>query len=535
VFAHFKPAGQRIVARQVFFLLTVAYNKTNLMQTVGLTMLTRIKVSGFKNLVDVDVRFGPFTCIAGVNGAGKSNLFDAIRFLSATADMKLLDAALSVRDESARTTDIRSLFHRVGDRCDPQMSFEAEMIIPKDGYDDRGQKASASITFLRYTLILGYRTEEGLQSLGSLQIIKESLEHINLRDAKKELGFPHKKDWRESVISGRRAEAAFISTEGTGAEQAIVLHQDHGGGGRPLMLRADSLPRTVLSTSNASESPTVLLARREMQSWRLLQLEPSALRRPDAFIEPARLSSDGAHLAATFYRLGHQDSTIEAHVAKRLTELIDDVQTVSVDRDNRRELLTLQVTGKDGTKHPARALSDGTLRFLALTILELDPETQGLLCLEEPENGIHPRRIPGMLNLLQAIATDVDEHFDAAKPLRQVIVNTHSPSVVAQIPDDTLLIAEAKETLLPGLGFKHATFSYLPNTWREKTVERGDKPQLISKAELLAYLGGPNAELPANAQLEAARTSASQPHKTRRRVMDHPDLQMLLPFGDQSD
>ena len=34
-------------------------------------MLTRLKITGFKNLVDVDVRFGPFTCIAGVNGVGE--------------------------------------------------------------------------------------------------------------------------------------------------------------------------------------------------------------------------------------------------------------------------------------------------------------------------------------------------------------------------------------------------------------------------------------------------------------------------------
>ena len=74
-------------------------------------MLTRLKVSGFKNLVDVDVRFGPFTCVAGANGVGKSNLFDAIRFLSAIADRTLIDAALSVRDEEGRTGDVRSLFH----------------------------------------------------------------------------------------------------------------------------------------------------------------------------------------------------------------------------------------------------------------------------------------------------------------------------------------------------------------------------------------------------------------------------------------
>ncbi len=46
-------------------------------------MPTRLKVKNFKNLIDVDVRFGPFTCIAGANGSGKSNLFDAIQFLTA--------------------------------------------------------------------------------------------------------------------------------------------------------------------------------------------------------------------------------------------------------------------------------------------------------------------------------------------------------------------------------------------------------------------------------------------------------------------
>src|SRR3954462_13206422 len=115
-------------------------------------MLTRLKVSGFKNLVDVDVRFGPFTCIAGANGVGKSNLFDAIKFLSALADRPLIEAALAVRDEGGRTGDVRSLFHRVGDKIADAMSFDAEMIIPATGRDDLGQQAEASITFLRYSV-----------------------------------------------------------------------------------------------------------------------------------------------------------------------------------------------------------------------------------------------------------------------------------------------------------------------------------------------------------------------------------------------
>jgi len=115
-------------------------------------MLTRLKISGFKNLVDVDVRFGPFTCIAGPNGSGKSNLFDAIHFLSALADRPLHEAALPVRAESGRAADIRSLFHRVGNQYDETMSFEAEMIVPGEARDDRGQTAKASITLLQYKL-----------------------------------------------------------------------------------------------------------------------------------------------------------------------------------------------------------------------------------------------------------------------------------------------------------------------------------------------------------------------------------------------
>ncbi len=333
-------------------------------------MLTRLKVDGFKNLVNVDIRFGPFTCVAGANGVGKSNLFDAIQFLSALANLPLIEAALSVRDEAGRTSDIRSLFHRVGDDYETKMTFEAEMIIPDRGVNDLGQGAEASITFLRYTIVLGYHEDNSLRSIGSLEILKEELTHIKLGDAKKHLLFPHSiKNWRKSAVKGERRVPYFISTDDNG-DRVIKLHQDGGSSGRPLPRSAANLPRTVLSATNAAESPTALLARREIQSWRLLQLEPSALRMPDEFTAPIRLGIDGSHLASTLYHLartGQNDTTADvaesrvyAQVANTLAELIDDVQGVTIDRDEKRELLTLQIMGKDGTLHPARALSDGT-------------------------------------------------------------------------------------------------------------------------------------------------------------------------------
>ena len=507
-------------------------------------MLTRLQVSGFKNLIDVDVRFGPFTCIAGANGVGKSNLFDAIRFLSALAERPLIEAARSVRDESGRTGDIRSLFHRVGDSYDEEMRFVAEMIVPEEATDDLGQKARAGITFLRYQLTVAYRPDDPEKGPAALEVRHEELAHINRSDATRHLLFDHNTKWRKSVLKGRRTSPYISTEERENGVRTVVLHQD-GTGGRPTPRVAAALPRTVLSTAYAAESPTALLARREMQSWRLLQLEPSALRKPDEFTTPPRLGPDGAHLAATLYHLARarkgrssrgepapdRSSPIYGQVTNRLARLIEDVHGVWVDRDERRELLTLHVTARDGTAHPAQALSDGTMRFLALAVLELDPEAQGVICLEEPENGIHPERVPAMLALLKDIAVDVEKPVGDDNPLRQVIVNTHSPAVVLQVPEDSLLVAELKETVRDGERFQRVTFSYLPDTWRARALE-GMPP--VSKGQLLAYLNPVPAtqEHPGDNGRENGR---SRGHHRPRRVRDRPDLQQLLLFPSSED
>ena len=492
-------------------------------------MLTRLQVSGFKNLVDADVRFGPFTCVVGPNGAGKSNLFDAIRFLHALAGHTLMEAAASVRDQDRRTADVRNLFHQAGGRHAERMSFAAEMVVPEKAVDDLGQEATASITLLRYSLELAYRDTGDSVTPGVLEITKEELVHIPQRAAWKHLLFPHRmKDWRRSVVRGQRRAPYFISTEEDGGHRVITLHQDGGGSGRPLRRSAANLPRTVLSVASAAESPTVVVARREMEAWRMLRLEPSALRRPDDFSSPTRLGTDGSHLAATLYRLArHAGADIgdpaaddgaqtRSRVAIRLSELIDDVRDISIDRDERRELLTLHATDGEGTRHPARALSDGTLRFLALAVLEMDPETQGVLCLEEPENGIHPARIPAILKLLRDIAVDTFEPAGPDNPLRQVIVNTYSPAVFQEVPDDSVVFVKARESADEHQRlFRKAHFYCLSDTWRAKP---GGALTVVAREDLLAYLNPVPRQEPSEAKARVIR------------VVDRDDMQFLLPL-----
>jgi len=45
-------------------------------------MITKIEIDGFKTFDNFKIELSPFVIIAGVNGSGKSNLFDAILLLS---------------------------------------------------------------------------------------------------------------------------------------------------------------------------------------------------------------------------------------------------------------------------------------------------------------------------------------------------------------------------------------------------------------------------------------------------------------------
>jgi predicted ATPase len=477
-------------------------------------MLTRLKLNGFKNLRDIDLQFGPFTCIAGPNGVGKSNVFDAIGFLSNLSNKSLIESALSVRDEDGRSRDIRGLFFKIGDSFADEMTLEAEMIIPEQGVDDLGQEAKASATFVRYRLRLGYRNTNGDRTAGPIELREEQLSHITLQNATESLAFPHSTSWRRSVVKNRRRTAHYISTNSGN----VQVHQDSGGHGRPRRYLASSLPRTALSAADAAESPTATLVKREMESWKLLHLEPSALRSPDDLTATPRIGSDGSHLPATLYHLAHHEtsnddrasSPIYTDVANVLSDLLDDVRSVHVDRDEKRELLTMFVTGRDGTPHPARALSDGTLRFLALAVMTMDAKPPGLICLEEPENGIHPDRLSAMVELLQRLAFDANEPINEGNPLSQVIVNTHSPSVVALVPEDSVLFAEPFSRFDDGVETKLVKFACLDRTWRSELPQSRSFP--IGK--LLSYL------------YPAVRRSLE--HQAITRVIDRPDAQLEL-------
>lgn len=125
----------------------------------------------------------------------------------------------------------------------------------------------------------------------------------------------------------------------------------------------------------------------------------------------AYLSEDGANLPVVLGRLAQDDTWREA-VLQSLDQLIPGLENLeSVQKGG---ALNLQLR-ENGVELPAARFSDGTLRFLALQAMLRNPELPPVLCVEEPELGLHPDALPELATLL----------LQAAERC-QVIATTHS-------------------------------------------------------------------------------------------------------------
>jgi hypothetical protein len=116
-----------------------------------------------------------------------------------------------------------------------------------------------------------------------------------------------------------------------------------------------------------------------------------------------------------------------------------------------------------------------------------------------------------MLSLLESIAVDAQEAADSLdNPLRQVIINTHSPSVVSSLSNDSLIIARPVREH----GSTVAEFCCLEGTWRAKREESLVKStKIISKSDLLDYLTDEpivQPKLPSREQVTTVRQAAKQ-------------------------
>jgi predicted ATPase len=442
-------------------------------------MLIRLKVKGFKSLADVEVRFGPLTCVIGPNGAGKSNLLDAIHFLGRLADVPIQAAATGIRLGDDASDSISSLFTHTSSGREKVMEFEADLLVDQEVVDDSGRSGRTTATALRYALRLRHVPEA--DGGYGIQIESESLRSLPSGGDNHPLGFPASAEFLRSVYTEQADEEVFGFHRGAASAGASGSQASDVAGCIP------SADRTLLSCIADIEHPTALAARREMQSWTVIHLQASALRRADDQLSGGRFLGDGTHLPSTLLRLGRGES-----VAHRLAALLPEVVDVSVETDERsqRKVVVLEMLG--GVRLGSSSLSDGTLRLLALAALALDRTTEHLLCIEEPEISIHPASMRVIVDLFSEMVVDPNLPIDSDNPLRQIIFTTHAPNIVQMLTANDLLIARTYKRD----GVPLSVFCPIQESWRAAGIDNSPtSPGAVAFGALLAYLEAGDADL----------------------------------------
>lgn len=384
-------------------------------------MITRVFINGFKTFRNFSMEFAPFTVIAGTNASGKSNLFDALNLLGRLAEVDLRTAFSQQRGEALE------LFTRYSpDQVATEMRFEVDMLIDRKVKDNWGGSADLKYTRLRYELVI--QRVANSKGLDELKVVHEQLVNLKHQEdtwVQKHLPKDLMEKWRPKVVTGKRGKP-YITTEVVNGIVTIRLPQDGKAGGRETP--ANVVSQTVLSGITSVDFPHAFAAKEEMRAWRFLQLNPEDLRRPSPYLDQNVIGPSGAHLAAALQRIAEQDPYLLKRISRRLNALVPTITKVSLLDDQVGKQYLVQMEGPDKRVFSSRVMSEGTLRLLVLCVLLHDDAHKGLICFEEPENGVHPLRLHEMIRLLSDLAVDF---ADEDAPLRQVIVNTHSPVVLA--------------------------------------------------------------------------------------------------------
>jgi predicted ATPase len=369
--------------------------------------------------------FTPLTVVAGVNASGKSNLFDALQLLARLAEVDLKTA---FSEQRGHPSELFTQYDE--DDYATEMEFIVEMLVNRKVKDNWGGEVDLKYTRLRYQLKI--KRESNISGFENLYIVDERLENLKHNEDNWVKNYIPKtvlETWRPKV-TGRRA-IPYINTEDKSGIATIVVPQD-GQQGNKKVFPAKNASQTVLSSINTIDFRHILAAKQEMLSWKFMQLNPEDLREPtrqDMGIRDT-ITASGKNLAAALFRIKQDDEYTLTAISRDLNNLLPNLTEVNVYDDKANRQFIIKVKGDDGREFSSRVLSEGTLRLLTLCVLQYDRQHTGLLCFEEPENGIHPFRIEAMARLLKELTVDFK---DTEMPLRQVIVNTHSPVLVSQL------------------------------------------------------------------------------------------------------
>jgi predicted ATPase len=342
--------------------------------------IEKIKIKNYKVFEDAEISSLPSMCVfLGANGSGKSTLFDVFGFLS---------EALKNNVKSAINN--RGGFREVISR-NKSGNIEFEIKFRNDDVEGKKQP------LITYELVIGLE--------GNMPIVKREI--LSYRRGQKG------KPFKFLDFSNGRGVAIINEAE---FEQA---KQDFKEDRKEFLLDSSDI-LAIKGLGQFQSFKAISDFRKLLESWYISNFQiPDAKKSQDIGVSEI-LSSTGDNLALVTDYIYENYPRIFDSILEKMKKRVPGIADVKAAKtEDGRIILKFQ----DGSfKDPfiSRYVSDGTLKMFAYLVLMNNPQKHPLLCIEEPENYLHPE-------LLQQLAEEFREYSMKGG---QVFISTHSPDFV---------------------------------------------------------------------------------------------------------
>jgi predicted ATPase len=340
--------------------------------------ITSLKIRGYRPFRDFTAQLGALEVLVGANGSGKSALFEFLKFLrdSTYQDIPPEIIAGSIGQE---------IFHIPG--------------------DERFWWSVDTNIYPPYPL----RYQGELQGpIGRTQVTFERAQNVPPKDS----------TIRPMVFMDMKGQNGLIrNEEGRHQEQKVQLKRPN-----QLALSTATNP-ALIALYNLRE---YLLAWRFYSSFRIAN---DSIRKPVPIEQEPLLREDGGNLSAVLFYLSSEHPRQFDALQSAMRAMVPGFQGLSLKARGRGEVMAFWQERDINRELSLTDLSDGILRLLCWTVLCVQPNPPTLICIDEPDQGVHPRTLPVLAGL-----------FQKASERTQILLATHASYFLTQFNLDQIAI-----------------------------------------------------------------------------------------------
>ncbi len=351
-------------------------------------MIKQLKIRGYKSLKKLDLELGPLTALIGPNAGGKTNLLDFFAFLSEAVNEKMQKA---VPDRGG----FQSLVFAGGaDRISWDLEFGPVGTLP---FEESGIRYKVELKGIRH-----------MHTIESEEITKDSM----------------------PLVTARKGKATFRRMSHKALENLDTT---------PEMNLMDS-ELSIAQVRDPQAYPTLDRVRTYIASWTTYGNFDTGINssiRQAQFAGPDnRLLPDGSNLTTVLYSLrNHSEYRSEyGEILETLRVAYSHFEELNFPSESQGKIILHWKSNNFKRSFSSTFLSDGTLRFLCLVTILLSPDPPPLICIDEPELGLHPSLLRLIADLLKNAAVRT-----------QLVVATHSPQLVSCLDAEQVAVVESEQ------------------------------------------------------------------------------------------